>query len=318
MVFCFFACILILILSLIKLYVELTKGKVRSSTCLIGKTVLITGGNSGLGYQTALALAGRGAKVIIADCNDSTESRRKIIEKTGNPNVISKKFDLLSLESIRSFAKEINAEESRLDILINNAGTAQTLGFSKDGLAGHMQVNNFGGFLLTHLLIDLLKKSAPSRIIFISSALAFFNNLTIKNLNETISNDYFSYGNTKLCNIIISNGFAQKLLGSGVTSNAVHPGAVKTPIFDVFLTQFNFFFGWIWTLIMRFVGKDAFEGAQCQIHCALSKRLENVTGKYFIDCREFFQPFGIGNKAFCNEIWNKCEELVKLKPEEKL
>ena len=107
-----------------------------------------------MGYQTALMLAGRGAKIIIVDRNDCTESVRKIKEITNNANVTSKFLELSSLDSIRKLAKEINEEEERLDILINNAGVLASYDhLSEDGLELQMQINHFGPFLLTHLLI---------------------------------------------------------------------------------------------------------------------------------------------------------------------
>lgn len=108
----------------------------------------------GIGYQTALALAGRGCRVIIADRENCDQSKERIIKETGNRNIVVKKFDLAYLDSVRELAKDLNATEERLDILINNAGTSG-LGHrvTKDGLHMGMQVNHFGGFLLTHLLV---------------------------------------------------------------------------------------------------------------------------------------------------------------------
>ncbi|KAI4457685.1 phosphatidylinositol-glycan biosynthesis class f protein-related [Holotrichia oblita] len=144
---------LLLIAIFIKLVCKLTAGISTSDTCLVGKTVLVTGGNSGIGYQTALTLAGRGARVLIADKNEATESVRKIIEETGNKNVSYINLDLASLASVRHFAKKINAEETQLDILINNAGIGALCDYlTDDGLQITMQVNHFGPFLLTHLL----------------------------------------------------------------------------------------------------------------------------------------------------------------------
>ncbi|KRT79804.1 dehydrogenase, partial [Oryctes borbonicus] len=123
------------VLAIIKLFVRLTLGVCKSNTCLLGKTVLITGGNSGLGFQTALALAGRGARIIIADKDDATESMKTIAKETNNENLVYKHVDLSSLSSIRRFAKEINEEETRLDILINNAGASGLRNeFTEDGL----------------------------------------------------------------------------------------------------------------------------------------------------------------------------------------
>lgn len=113
---------------------------------------------AGLGYQTALALAGRGCRVIIADKDDCEESKERIIAQTGNPNIATKKFNLASLKSVRELAKDINENEERLDFLINNAGIGG-IGkvYTEDGLHMGMQINFFGHFLLTHLLIGKLE-----------------------------------------------------------------------------------------------------------------------------------------------------------------
>ncbi|KAI4460641.1 phosphatidylinositol-glycan biosynthesis class f protein-related [Holotrichia oblita] len=281
----------------------------------------------GLGFETALALAGRGARIIIADKNDATESIRKIQEETNNKNLTYKYVDLSSLTSIRKFAKEINEEESRLDILINNAGASGFRNkFTEDGLQLGIQVNHFGPFLLTHLLIDLLKKSAPSRIIFVSSICAFLNNLKIENLNSKSEMMFDAcaevclYGNTKLMNVITANILGDKLREYGVTTYSVHPGLVNTPIYRNFkgenaLHLWKFF---MYRILLPLYGKTPCEGAQTQIECALSRELEKETGKYYIDCRPFFFPWKVANKEFCQELWKKSEELVHLQESEKI
>ncbi|KAK9738403.1 short chain dehydrogenase [Popillia japonica] len=302
-------------------------GVSRSNTCLVGKTVLITGGNSGIGFETALALAGRGARIVIADKNDATESIRKIAEETSNKNITYKHLDLSSLTSVRKFAKEINKEEPRLDILINNAG-ASGLGdqLTEDGLQIGMQVNHFGPFLLTHLLIDLLKKSAPSRIIFVSSLCAFFNNLKIENLNSKtrmifdVCAESWLYGNTKLMNVITAKILGDKLGEFGVTTYSLHPGVVNTPIYRNFSGE-NALYLWkffLYTILLPLYGKTPREGAQTTIECALSKEFGKQTGKYYMDCRPFLLPWEVADKKFCAELWRKSEELVQLQESEKI
>ncbi|XP_066154083.1 retinol dehydrogenase 12-like [Euwallacea fornicatus] len=311
----------------LKLIQKYTIGRCRSMVCLVGKTVLVTGSSSGLGFQTALVLASRGARVIITDKVDGANAKRKIIEKTHNTNIVTKYLDLASLDSVRKFAKDINETEERLDILINNAGVG-ALGdvYTKDGLHPTMQINHFGPFLLTHLLTDLLKKSAPSRIIFVSSAMAFLTNLTVDNLNysKDQSKSYYHatciYGNSKLCNVITANGFAEKLKDSGVTSNSLHPGLVNTNIYmkSARFLELETFTRVFRSLVLFFYGKTIEEGVQTIIHLALCNKVKEVTGKYFWDCRLFPSPPGTWNKKFTNAIWEKSEELVGLTAEEKL
>ncbi|CAG9769820.1 unnamed protein product [Ceutorhynchus assimilis] len=189
-----------------------------------------------------------------------------------------------------------------------------------------MQHNHFGPFLLTHLLTDLLKKSSPSRIIFVSSASAFITNLTIDNVNYpdnqpmSLYNSTLIYGNSKLCNVIAANGFAERLKESGVTSNSLHPGLVNTSFYlkpGSFL-DIKSFAKLLRNIVLFAYGKTAEEGAQTIIHLALCNKLKEVTGKHFWDCRLFPSPPGTWNKNFAESIWEKSEELVGLKPDEKL
>nr|CAI5824416.1 unnamed protein product [Callosobruchus analis] len=279
----------------LKIIQKFTAGRSRSLVCLKGKTAIVTGGTSGIGYETALVLASRGARVIIADRKDGTKVKQQIIDITQNEDIETKLLDMSSLQSIRRFAKEINESEQRLDILVNNAGTWKvTNKHTDDGLHETMQVNHFGPFLLTHLLSGLLKKSSPSRIIFVNSAYAFCSNLSLESLNPpqghpmSFLRNSLIYANSKLANIIAANGFAERLKEFGVTSNSLHPGL------------------------------SIEEGAQTTIHLALSKKLRDVTGRHFWDCRVFPMPPGAWNKKFCDDVWEASEKLVQLKPEEKI
>ncbi|KAJ8920193.1 hypothetical protein NQ315_011854 [Exocentrus adspersus] len=317
----------IVALIILKFVQKFSAGKVKSLVCLNGKTAIVTGGSSGVGFETALVLASRGARVILADRKDATNAKNKIIEITHNTNIVTKHLDLSSLQSVRKFAKEINATEERLDVLINNAGVGKvTNKHTDDGLHATMQVNHFGPFLLTHLLSGLLKKSAPSRIIFVSSVFSYCSNLTVENLNYpqghplSVFRTSLIFGNSKLANIISSNGFAEKLKEHGVTSNSLHPGLINKPSY----VKPGKYFGLqamaklARNIVLYAYGKSPEEGAQTTIHLALSNKLKDVSGKYFSDCRVFPLPPGAWNKKFCDAIWEKSEELVQLKPEEKL
>ncbi|KAF7268871.1 hypothetical protein GWI33_018067 [Rhynchophorus ferrugineus] len=317
----------ILALIVLKLFQKFTVGRCRSMVCLVGKTILVTGGTSGLGFQTAIVLASRGARVILADNVDGTKARDKIIEKTHNKNVVFKLLDFASLSSVRKFAKDINETEDRLDVLINNAAASSADNkHTDDQLHKTMQINHFGPFLLTHLLTDLLKKSAPSRIIFVSSASAFVSDLTTDNLNYpsghpvSLYRSFLLYGNSKLCNIISANGFAERLKDSGVVSNSLHPGMVNVDVSlkSVRFIGLNSLFKVLRAVVLFAYGKNVEEGAQTILHLALCNKLKDVTGKHFWDCRMFPTPPGTWNKKFADAIWDKSEELVGLKPEEKL
>ncbi|KAG5890525.1 hypothetical protein JTB14_022758 [Gonioctena quinquepunctata] len=292
-----------------------------SKECLLGKTALITGANSGIGYEAALTLASRGCKVIIADVVDATAAKDKIIRETNNPNVVTKHLDLGSLDSVRRFAAEIITTEEKLDLLINNAGVGTTtLQYTEDGLQRTMQVNYFGPFLLTHLLLDLLKKSAPSRIIFTSSLLAFTTSLDVDNMNPPkTSLSGFTYANSKLCVAIAAKCFGEKLKGTEVTAYSFHPGFVRSRIY--WKSFQNDASPWIvLKALLGFItltlGKSVEEGAQTMLHLATDRGVEKNTGGHFWDCRRFFFPLQVYNDKFCENVWEKSRELVELKPNE--
>ncbi|CAG9840601.1 unnamed protein product [Diabrotica balteata] len=300
-------------------FCKLTCGRCYSKTCLIGKTAIITGGNSGVGYETALALASRGCRVIIADKDDSSVSRQKIIDESTNQHVISKVLDLRSLASVRKFAENMLRSEPRLDILIMNAGIASNkLIHTDDGIQITMQVNYLGHFLLTFLLLDLMKKSSPSRIIFTSSTGAYFAKFSLEDLNPTkdYPRQHRIYLNSKLCLILFARYLSMKLKGTNVTVNCVHPGGVRSAIylraFRVEKSVFPLILGFL-TLIF---GKSAEEGAQTTLHVACEKSLENVSGKFFIDCISIFLPYQAYDMQLCAKMVELSKTLVKLQPEE--
>ncbi|CAG9818075.1 unnamed protein product, partial [Phaedon cochleariae] len=202
-----------------------------STICLVGKTVIVTGANTGIGYETALDFARRGARVILA-CRDEQKAevaREKIIQATQNQNVVVRLIDFASLESVREFAKETIKTEKRLDILVNNAGVGDLPNvLTEDGLQILMQVNYFGPVLLTLLLLDLLKKTRPSRIVNVSSLAAKWARLEPEHLNHW--SKLLIYSNSKLGNLLFTIKLASVLRNSGVSVFSVHPGIVKTEI----------------------------------------------------------------------------------------
>nr|CAH7718838.1 unnamed protein product [Callosobruchus chinensis] len=291
----------------LKIVQKFTAGRSRSLVCLKGKTAIVTGGTS--------------------DRKDGTKVKEQIIDITQNEDIEARCLDMSSLQSIRRFAKEINESEQRLDILVNNAGTWKvTNKHTDDGLHDTMQVNHFGPFLLTHLLSGLLKKSSPSRIIFVNSAYAFCSNLSLESLNPpqghpmSYLRNSLIYANSKLANIIAANGFADRLKEFGVTSNSLHPGLVNTEFFmnSVQYAGLQTIVNLLNAVVLFFYGKSIEEGAQTTIHLALSKKLRDVTGRHFWDCRVFPMPPGAWNKKFCDDVWEASEKLVQLKPEEKI
>lgn len=185
-------------------------GLCRNKVSLRGKTVLITGANTGIGKATALELARRNARVILACRNleRGQDAAMEIRSKINGVEIIVKQVDLASLTSVRHFANEISKEEPRLDILINNAAVfAYPEKTTLDGFESQFEINHLGHFLLTNNLLGLLEKSAPSRVIVVSSKLAFrseinFDTLRGGNITETVNRKL--YGQSKLANLLFA------------------------------------------------------------------------------------------------------------------
>ncbi|PNF15558.1 Retinol dehydrogenase 11 [Cryptotermes secundus] len=299
-----------------KLYVKLTTGVCRSKKRLDGKTVIVTGANTGIGKETARDLAQRGAKVILG-CRDLEKGKKacdEIIASTGNAKVEVQHLDLSSLASVRKFANNIIDTEPHLDVLINNAGATRVeQKLTDDGLLLGMQVNHFGHFLLTCLLVDLLKRSSPSRIVIVASELHRLGSLDLDDFNSV--NVYGSdriYCNSKLANVLMSNELARKLKGTGVTVNSLHPGVILSDFFR----NFGPIVGPIVKFFLLLFCKDVHEGAQTSIFLAVSEDVEGVSGKYFTDCKDASASKSALDEGLAKKLWEKSEALVGLSPEE--
>ncbi|KAK7573401.1 hypothetical protein V9T40_010592 [Parthenolecanium corni] len=304
---------IILTLILIRIYNYLTLKLCYSQTNLRGKTVLITGANSGIGKETALDMARRDARVIMAcrNTDKAEEAKKKIIMQTKNTDIVVRKLDLSCLKSVRQFAHEINQTEPRLDILIHNAGVANTFDkrITEDGLEVTMATNQYGPFLLTHLLIDLLKKSKPSRIVIVTSELYRFARLSLSNPNPIHGLPAYLYYVSKYANILFTLELAQRLEGSGVTANCLHPGMVDSGIWRNVPFPLNIP---LW-LIVKTCFKTAREGAQTTIYCAVSQALTCTNGKYFSECQETQLNTDVTDELQAKKYWEICENLVQLK-----
>ncbi|XP_033097352.1 retinol dehydrogenase 12-like, partial [Anneissia japonica] len=227
------------------------------------------------------------AKVILA-CRDMTKAEsaaEQIRRETGNRNVIIRELDLASMESIRLFAKSIIENETQLDILINNAGVFKTERHeTSDGFELQWGTNHLGPFLLTNLLLDLLKNSAPSRIINVSSKLHRNPKMKIRFDDPNLKDNYdpdLAYGQSKLANILFTNELARRLQGTGVTCYSLHPGVVLTEI----ARDFSSWKLALIYLIAFILIKTPEDGAQTTIHCAVEESLANETGYYYSDCK---------------------------------
>ena len=210
-------------------------GMCRSQARLDGKTVIITGANTGIGLETAVDLAKRNARVILA-CRSVERGEKAAVEvrkRSGNDNAVFVQLDLASLDSVRKFAAKILEEEPRIDILVNNAGimALPERQLTQDGFEMQFGVNHLGHFLLTNLLLDRIKEAPSARIVNVSSIGYLRGNLDFDNLNSEKSySPRVTYGTTKLANILFTRSLAKRLEGTGVTTNCLHPGAILTEL----------------------------------------------------------------------------------------
>ncbi|XP_069049512.1 retinol dehydrogenase 12 isoform X1 [Lepisosteus oculatus] len=286
-------------------------GVCMSSARLDGKTVLITGANTGIGKETARALAARGARVIIA-CRDVLKGvavATEIRSDTGNQQVVVRRLDLADTQAIRHFAKDILKDEKHIHILINNAGVMMCP-YSKttDGFEMQFGVNHLGHFLLTHLLIDLIKQSVPSRIIIVSSLAHVVGRIKFDDLQSERSYDGgLAYCQSKLANILFTRELAKRLQGLRVTVNSVHPGSVKSE-----LVRHSSMLAILFWLFSMFI-KTPKEGAQTSVYCAVAEELEFVSGKHFSDCSPAFVAPQGRNEETAKRLWDVSCELLGIK-----
>ncbi|XP_070588946.1 retinol dehydrogenase 14 [Erythrolamprus reginae] len=288
-----------------------------------GKTAIITGANSGLGRATAAELLRQGARVIMAcrDCGRAEEAARELRAEVGlcsrgggecRGELVVHELDLASLRSVRSFCQQVLQEEPRLDVLINNAGIFQCPYMkTEDDFEMQFGVNHLGHFLLTNLLLGLLKSSAPSRIVVVSSKLYKYGEINFDDLNSELSyNKSFAYSRSKLANILFTGELARRIQNTGVTVNVLHPGMVRTnlgryihipllakPLFN--LVSWAFF-------------KSPSEGALTIVYLSTSPEVEGVSGKYFGDCKEEQLLPKATDDLVARKLWDISEVMVGL------
>ncbi|XP_067262846.1 retinol dehydrogenase 11 [Chanodichthys erythropterus] len=276
---------------------------------LDGKTVLITGGNSGIGKETAVALALRGARVIIA-CRDEEKARKAVKEikaRSHSLNVLHMEVDLANMRSIREFCKTFLQKEKRLDILINNAGMPSVLDWTDDNFSMCFGVNHLGHFLLTNLLLLRLKESSPSRVINLTCSSYKYQKLDFKDLNYNLF-PFFTYCRSKLANIYFTQELARMMEGKGVIAYAVHPGYVQSS----WTCHYSFLYRILAQVVMFMFFISCEAGAQTVVYCAVSDEVLPHNGGYFSDCRPaplraFARDSGVAKK-----LWEASERLVKL------
>ncbi len=278
---------------------------------MIDKVCIVTGCNSGIGKETASALAKMNAILIMAVRNKEKgeEAREEIVARSGNNSVDLMLCDLSSMDSIRGFAIEFKKKYDRLDVLINNAGAV----FSKreltaDGFERTLAVNYLGPVLLIHELLDTLKKSAPSRIINVSSGLANRASIDLSDIQS--ERDYSSmktYAKVKLMLSLYTYELAERLKASGVTANVSLPGFVATNLGK----NSGSLRSSIMFKLVRPMQISPERGAETSIYLATSDAVKEVTGKCFAKGAET-SSCPMHNRELQKELWHRTMELLKL------
>jgi NAD(P)-dependent dehydrogenase (short-subunit alcohol dehydrogenase family) len=282
-----------------------------SKVDMTGKICLITGGNSGIGKATALGLAKLSATVVIVS-RDKDKGEATLIEiksKTGNRNIDALTADLSSLDSVRELAHDFKARYKKLHVLINNAGVFLPKRIpTVDGLETTFATNHLGHFLLTNLLLDQLKDSAPSRIINITSSAHRGTTIDFDDLQgEKKYSGYHAYSQSKLANVLFTYQLAKRLNGTGVTVNCLHPGVVRTG-FGKDVTG-------LMTVLVR-IGSPFMmspeKSAKAVIYLATSPELDGVTGKHFSKGKEGKSSTESYDAASAERLWKVSAELANL------
>jgi len=277
-----------------------------------GKICMVTGANSGIGKATALELAQMGATVVMV-CRDRArgeEARSEITTKSRNNAVDLLQADLSSQQSIRQLVEHFKQRYTHLHVLINNAGAAFTgRRETVDGLEMTFAVNYLAPFLLTHLLLDVLKASAPARIVNVSSASHKSGYIQMDDLQgEKHNRSMRAYPQSKLAIVLFTYELARRLQGTGVTANCLDPGFVATNIGQ---TGASLPVRLLIKLIGSF-GTSPEKGAKTSIYLASSPEVEGVTGKYFVKSLPKRSAAISYDESLQRQLWEQSAKLVNL------
>ncbi len=284
-----------------------------------GKTVVVTGGNSGIGFETSAALAAMGARVIVTARNaDKGRSAVAAISRRlgGVGQVQLVVFDLADLSSVRRGASEVLEQAPRLDVLVNNAGLVLTQrAETVDGYEATLATNHLGPFLFTNLLLDRIKASAPSRIVNVASTAHSSARRGI-NFDDLQSRQRYRpmrvYGQSKLANILFTLELARRLEGTGVTANSLHPGTVRTGYGADGDARGLLAFG-IKISSPFFLSPE--KGARTSIYLASSPDVAGVSGEYFVKCEPKRPKAWALDADAAQRLWQTSEQLVGLVPD---
>lgn len=281
-----------------------------AQTTLAGKTILVTGATSGIGYFTARTLASMGATVALVgrDPARTKASVEQIRQETGSSSVSGLVADLSSMTEVRSLASAFLAQHEHLDVLVNNAGAIFTQRQTTvDGYERTFALNHLAPFLLTHLLLDQLKASAPARVVTVSSMAHGGQRINLDDVNNA-KRPYAGlrvYGESKLANIMFTYTLARRMAETGVTANTLHPGVVATN----FGKNNGTVAKWVMTLMGAFEISPE-QGAQTSIYLASSPEVADMSGKYLIKSKPAQSSRESYDEAKQEGLWTISEQMT--------
>ena len=293
----------------------------RNTKMLDGKCVAITGCNAGIGKVTAIELAKRGAKILML-CRNEEKTQPimdEIKQESANENISFYKLDLSSLKSVQECAKTMKEREEKIDILINNAGVmACPKATTEDGYDMQLQTNHLGHFLLTELLMPLIKTSAAGgfhpRIIILSSSAHELGRMNWDDINYEKSYDATRvYCQSKLANVLHAKELARRLDGTGISVYAVHPGVVNTEL-QRHSDQTWSLLG-IFTRLFKCCFKTPNQGAQTTLYCVLEDSIEDDSGMYYVDCKQKRPHRRAEVEEDQKRLWSLSEKMVGINNE---
>jgi NAD(P)-dependent dehydrogenase (short-subunit alcohol dehydrogenase family) len=274
-----------------------------------GKRVVVTGPTSGIGKEIAAQLAGFGAEIILACRNIELGNRtaEEIARRTGSKNCAVMHIDTSSQKSIREFANQFRDKYSRLDVLVNNAGiNSPRKQTSADGIELTFATNVLGYFLLTRELLDLLKASAPARIVNVASTFAGELDLDDLQFERRTYEGQKAYKQSKACDRMLTWAFSRRLEKSGVTANAMAPGLVQTGLYRDISPVLRL----VLRVVGLFHGRSVAQGADTAVWLASNPEVNGVNGRFFELRKEM--PCQFRNVEAEEKLWSICERICKL------
>ena len=276
---------------------------------MAGRTVLVTGGTAGIGRATALGLAAMGAHLAITGRDRGrAEDAAREIRTAGGGQVDVFVADLSAQSEVRALADEALQRLPRIDVLVNNAGGYwNTRHITADGLERTFALNYLAPFLLTSLLLDRLKHSAPARVVTVSSNMQAIGRIDFDDLQgERSYSGARAYNQSKLANVLFTYELARRLQAASVTANALHPGVVSTSFGAEDPGRVQRLF----TPFMRPFMKAPGRGAATSIHLATASALEQMTGRYFANSKPRKSAKRSYDKAAAARLWHVSTDLV--------